>query len=183
MRNGHYLLQHSKFSTIYPLFSHKYPSYNYSLKNFLLLCWVGVHCGIYKGSYNVSNISYSPSSPLSRFLEQFQQVSFLYLLTSVHIMCTIFILLPLSPPPLPPTSAPHPDQNLFCPPVLQFYRRKTIKDKKRNITFLLVWDKDTYTGSFLVLFPCICVLQPQLFHLFQSSSLLPNPLPTVAPPV
>jgi hypothetical protein len=24
----------------------------------LLLCWVGVHCGIYTGSYNVSNISY-----------------------------------------------------------------------------------------------------------------------------
>jgi hypothetical protein len=22
----------------------------------LLLCWVGIHCGIYKGSYNVSNI-------------------------------------------------------------------------------------------------------------------------------
>jgi hypothetical protein len=25
---------------------------------FLLLCWVGVHCSIYKGSYHVSNISY-----------------------------------------------------------------------------------------------------------------------------
>jgi hypothetical protein len=24
---------------------------------FLLLCWEGVHCGIYKSSYNVSNIS------------------------------------------------------------------------------------------------------------------------------
>jgi hypothetical protein len=28
--------------------------------------------------------------------------------------------------------------------------------------FLLVWDKDSYTGSFLVLFPCIYVLQLQL---------------------
>jgi hypothetical protein len=29
----------------------------------LLLCWVGLHCGIYKSSYNVSNTSYldSPS--------------------------------------------------------------------------------------------------------------------------
>jgi hypothetical protein len=25
---------------------------------FLLLCWVGVCCSIYKGSYNISNISY-----------------------------------------------------------------------------------------------------------------------------
>jgi hypothetical protein len=32
----------------------------------LLLCWVGVHCGIYKGSYNKGNISYlnSPSTIL-----------------------------------------------------------------------------------------------------------------------
>jgi hypothetical protein len=32
----------------------------------LLLCWLGVHCGIYKGSYNVSTVSYlnSPPPPL-----------------------------------------------------------------------------------------------------------------------
>jgi hypothetical protein len=30
---------------------------------FLLLCCVGVHCSIYKGSYNVSNISYLNSPP------------------------------------------------------------------------------------------------------------------------
>jgi hypothetical protein len=30
---------------------------------FPLLCWVGVHCGIYKGSYNVSNRSHLNSSP------------------------------------------------------------------------------------------------------------------------
>jgi hypothetical protein len=36
-------------------------------KIFLLLCWVGIHCGIYKSSYNVSNILYlnSPLPPLS----------------------------------------------------------------------------------------------------------------------
>jgi hypothetical protein len=28
---------------------------------------------------------------------------------------------------------------------------------------LLVWDKDSYTEGFLVLFPCTCVLQPILF--------------------
>jgi hypothetical protein len=30
---------------------------------FLLLCWVGIYCGIYKDSYNVSNISYLNSPP------------------------------------------------------------------------------------------------------------------------
>jgi hypothetical protein len=29
----------------------------------LLLCWVGIHCSIYKGSYNVSNTSYLNSPP------------------------------------------------------------------------------------------------------------------------
>jgi hypothetical protein len=29
--------------------------------------------------------------------------------------------------------------------------------------FLLVWDKDSYTGRFLVLFPCIYVLHPYWF--------------------
>jgi hypothetical protein len=56
-----------------------------------------------------------------------------------------------------------------------------MKGKKRNIVFLLVWDKDSYTGRFLVLFLGIYVLQPQLVHLYQSSLLLPSPLPTVAP--
>jgi hypothetical protein len=42
---------------------------------------------------------------------------------------------------------------------------------------LLVWDKDSYTGSSLVLFPCIC--EPQLVHLLLSSSLFPSPLPMV----
>jgi hypothetical protein len=31
-----------------------------------------------------------------------------------------------------------------------------------------------------VLFPCTCVLQPHLVHLYQTSSLLPSPLPIVA---
>jgi hypothetical protein len=31
---------------------------------FPLLCWVSVHCGIYKGSYNVSNISHLNSNPV-----------------------------------------------------------------------------------------------------------------------
>jgi hypothetical protein len=35
---------------------------------------------------------------------------------------------------------------------------KKIKDKTKNLRFLLVWDKNSYTGIFLVIFPCICVL-------------------------
>jgi hypothetical protein len=34
------------------------------------------------------------------------------------------------------------------------------------MTFLPVWDKDSYKETFLVLFPCTYVLQPQLVHLF-----------------
>jgi hypothetical protein len=39
--------------------------WNYILKNLFLLCWVEVHCGIHKSSYNISNISYLNSPPPS----------------------------------------------------------------------------------------------------------------------
>jgi hypothetical protein len=48
------------------------------------------------------------------------------------------------------------------------------------MAFLLVWDKDSYTGRFLVLFSCIYVLQPQLVYPYQSSPLIPNLLSMVA---
>jgi hypothetical protein len=44
---------------------------------------------------------------------------------------------------------------------------------------LLVWHKDSYTEKLLALFPCTCILQPKLVHLYQISSLLPGHLPTV----
>jgi hypothetical protein len=69
-------------------------------------------------------------------------------------------------------------QNLFCPLFLQFCWRENIRDNKKNIAFLLVWGKDSYTERFLVLLPRICVLQPILVQLFQPS--LPSPLPIVA---
>jgi hypothetical protein len=46
--------------------------------------------------------------------------------------------------------------------------------------FFLVWYKDSYTERFLVLLPCTSVLQPTLVHFYQTSSLLPGPLPIVA---
>jgi hypothetical protein len=45
---------------------------------------------------------------------------------------------------------------------------------------LLDWDKGNYTKRFLSLLPCMCILQPTLVHVYQISSLLPNPLPILA---
>jgi hypothetical protein len=74
--------------------------------------------------------------PPSQFLEQFNRYHFLYICG--YIMCTTCILLLLSLPRPPPSSAnpTNPEQNLSCPPVLWFCRRKNIKGKKRNMTFL-----------------------------------------------
>jgi hypothetical protein len=84
-------------------------------------------------------------------------------------------------PSLPPASGPLTSrQNLFCPLVIQFCFRKNIRDNKKDIAFLLVWDKDSYTDRLLVLLPCTCVLQPKLIYLYQTSSLLPVHLPIMA---
>jgi hypothetical protein len=94
-------------------------------------------------------------------------------------MYTLFV--PPRPPTLVSYTFPTFGQKLFHPPVLWFCRRKTIKDNKKNMAFLLVCNKDSYIGRFFVLFPCcICVLQPNLHHLYQTSSLLLNPIPIVA---
>jgi hypothetical protein len=52
-------------------------------------------------------------------------------------------------------------------------------DNKKDIAFLLAWNKDSYTERFLALLPCTCVLQPELTHLYQTSALLPGHLPIV----
>jgi hypothetical protein len=88
----------------------------------------------------------------------------------LHLLTCIYIVWANSPCPI---------QNLFCPLVLRFCRWKNIKDNKKNMVLLLVWDKDTYIGWFLVLFPHICVLEPKLVNLCHTSSLLPSPLPVV----
>jgi hypothetical protein len=146
-----------------------YSKYNFF--NFRFLCFfIGVYCSIYKGSYNVSNILYLNSPPpLLSFIPSplipgtVSRYHF-WIYTCVYIICIIFILLPLSPPPPIHANTPRGEwgrQNLFHPTVVRFCRRKNIKDKKRNMVFLLVGDKDNYTGKFLV-FPCIYVLQPQM---------------------
>jgi hypothetical protein len=70
--------------------------------------------------------------------------------------------------------------DLFRPPILWFCWRENIRDNRRDIVLLLVWDKDNYTEKFLALLPFTCVLQPRLVHLYQISSLLPGPLSIVA---
>jgi hypothetical protein len=102
-------------------------------------------------------IEFTPSTalfhPPSPFLEQFQQVSFFHLHTCIYTVSTIFILL------LPPTSHQcqfAPQQNQVCTLVLWFCTRKNIKDSKRNVAFLLLWDKDSYTGRFLMFHAYMC---------------------------
>jgi hypothetical protein len=66
--------------------------------SFLLLCWLGVNCGIYKISHNMYNISYLNSPPppfyfipLPPCLEEFPKTNFfLFVFT-----CTVFA--PYSP--------------------------------------------------------------------------------------
>jgi hypothetical protein len=91
-------------------------------------------------------------------------------------MCIYVYTLFVPPFPLPPASV----QNLFYPLILPFCWRENIGGNKKDIVFLLLWDKDDYTERFLVLLPCICVLQPTMVHLCQTSILLPSPLPIVA---
>jgi hypothetical protein len=76
---------------------------------FLLLWWVGVHCGIYKSSNNMSNISYlnSPSlllsfvTPSPHSWNNLNRYHFFPLHICVHSICTILtLLLPFPPPPL-----------------------------------------------------------------------------------
>jgi hypothetical protein len=85
------------------------------------------------------------------------------ILTGIYIIWTISLTSPLLPPL-----------------VLQFCWRGSIKNNKKNIEFLIVWDKDSYIRRFFLLFPCICVSQPKLVHLYQTSLLLPSPLSIVA---
>jgi hypothetical protein len=89
-------------------------------------------------------------------------------------VCALF-----GPPPLP---LPHHQSGRTCSALLftNFVEEKNVKHNKKNMVFLLVWDKDSYTGRFFVLLPWTCVLQPKLVHLYQTSSILSNPLPVVA---
>jgi hypothetical protein len=139
----------------------------------LLLCWVRVHWSVYKASYNMSFLK-SPSpllfhAPSTDSWNSFNRYHFCIY---IH-MYTLFA--PYSPTypflhhllqsPVATSLTHHVQEELICPPVFWCCRRKYIKDYKKNMAFLLVWEEDSYAGRFLVLFPCIYVLQPKLVHL------------------
>jgi hypothetical protein len=67
-------------------------------------------------------------------------------------------------------------QNLFHPLLLQLCWRENIRDNKKDISFLLVWDKVSYIERFPALLPGTCVLQSTLVCFYQTSSLLPGSL-------
>jgi hypothetical protein len=90
---------------------------------------------------------------------------FLHSLTCVHIIWATYLSFP--------------GRTCSILLFLNFAEEKT-GDNRKDIPFLLVWGKDSYTQRFLALLPCTCVLQPTFVHLYQTSSLLPCPLPIVA---
>jgi hypothetical protein len=69
----------------------------------------------------------------------------------------------------PPLPLPHSKQNLSTLLFSDFVDEKTLKDNEKNMAFLLVWDMDSYTRRFFVLFLCICILQPKLVDFYQDS--------------
>jgi hypothetical protein len=77
---------------------------------------------------------------------------------------------------------PYPLPGRICSGCLLFWFcwRENIKDSKKDIAVLLVWDKNCYTERFLALEPFTCVLWSTLVHFYQTSSLLPGPLPIMA---
>jgi hypothetical protein len=98
---------------------------------FLFLYWVGVHCGIYKSSYNKSTTSYSnlppPPSPLSSPPHSWN--SFNRCCFSIYIdVYTLYSPSIISPPPLShwyqPPHTQSASQDLFCLHVFWFYKRK-----------------------------------------------------------
>jgi hypothetical protein len=99
---------------------------------------------------------------------------FIWLIYSFIHMCIHCLghISPLLPAPHPVTITPislASSQNLFSP-LLQICWREDISNNKKDIVFLLVRDKDSYTEGFLALLPCTCVLQPKMIHLYQTSS-------------
>jgi hypothetical protein len=99
-------------------------------------------------------------------------VNFLFIYSYVHTLFGPFS----SPCPPFPLSIPQPprfQQNLFCP-FLQFCWREDKRNKK-DIAFLLVWDKDSYIEGVLALLPCMCITiqidfsVPNLFTIWSPS--------------
>jgi hypothetical protein len=89
-----------------------------------------VQWSIYKGFYNVSNISYLNLPPL--LLSFIPPPSVTGRVSTGIIFAFTYMCIHYLYNPLPASG-----QKLFCPPVPQYCRRKNIKDNKKNMEFLL----------------------------------------------
>jgi hypothetical protein len=89
----------------------------------------------------------------------------------IHCLCHFPLTSQPSIPPLPSKA---------CSALFYNFVEEKTRNNKKDILFLLVWDKDSYTEWFLTLFPCTCVLQPTLVHFYHTSLLLPSALHIVA---
>jgi hypothetical protein len=150
----------------------------------LLLWWVGVHCGIYTCSYVLSSISYMNPPPLPfsfipLYPNSWSSFNSYHFCIYLHVYSFLHCIHPPTPFPhhLPNTQRPTFSHwaGLLHPPVLWFCRIKKRKDKTKKNDILAVWDKVSYTGSFLVIFPCIYVFNHNWFisSNFLHSTLVP----------
>jgi hypothetical protein len=118
------LLYKSNFQTL---------KWSYTFFFLFLLCCVGVHCGIYKSSYNISYLnslppSFSLPSPIPGI------VSTGHFSIYTHICTVVMLFSPPMPFPHllpPPIGTNLPRQDLFYLPVLQF-----CKLKKMTVLFI-----------------------------------------------
>jgi hypothetical protein len=94
----------------------------------------------------------------------------------INLFIRVYIVWAILPTALHSPHPPHPSLpgRTYSALLFNFVEEKIrkIRDNKKDIAFLQVWDKDSYTERFLALLPRTCVLQPELipdlFTTFQS---------------
>jgi hypothetical protein len=95
-------------------------------------CCIGVHCDIYKSSYNLSHFHHSPLSLPAPLLEQFQQFSFFYFRICICNISTIF-----NPPTpflyiFPPSTGTNSQIGPALPTCSPFWKNKFFSFKLAN---------------------------------------------------
>jgi hypothetical protein len=103
--------------------------------------------------------------------EIFHKFCFYFIILSFTYMCIHCLSHLLPHLPVPPFAS---WQNLFHPFLIWFCWIENVRKTKLH---LLVWNKDSYRKRFLAWLTCTCVLQPILVRLYQTSWILPGPLP------
>jgi hypothetical protein len=120
------------------------PSIGKNMKLFfflLLLYWVGLYCSIYKGSFNVSNLSHFNSSPLhcSPYLpspDSWNSFNRYHFCIHINVYTLFALYLPSYPLPLLPPSVT--GANPLSCSALMFSNFVKKNKEKKNKTFLLV---------------------------------------------